>query len=297
MNNNNNIQNQNTLYIGHHLNTSWGFLTCADYAKKIGANFFQIFLSSPKQYNGKRQTTENIQELGKKVKDYNMKVVVHANYMLNFCNPVNSSIHKNATRLLIQDLKESVHLGAIGVVIHMGKKLDMTEDSALSNYISGLKSVLKQTPSISTIILETGAGQGSEICTSIFGLRKLYDCFNKKEKARLKFCIDTCHIYAAGYDIGDIDYVDIFCDLIDIMLGWNKIACVHFNDSKRHLNSKRDNHADIGKGLIDMDGLKKFFNVCYSKNVPMVLETPCENNFTRDKQIALVKSWLNNEVI
>jgi deoxyribonuclease-4 len=280
------------LYIGHHLNTKHGFVSCSDYAQKIGANFFQIFLSSPKQYNGKRRSQEDLTELSKQLKLNNTKVVVHANYMLNFCNPEDSDIHKKGVKLLIQDLKESVILGAIGVVIHMGKQLDMSEEIALNNYVQGIKSVLKATPKKSTIIFETGAGQGTEICTSIFGLRKLYSCFNKNEKKRLKFCIDTCHIFSAGYDIGDTDYVDIFSDLIDILLKWENIACIHFNDSKCCVNSKKDRHADIGKGVIEIDGLKKFFRICCKQNVPIVMETPCENNFTRDKQIALVKTWV-----
>lgn len=285
---------QNKLYVGHHLNTKWGLKTCADFATTIGANFFQIFLSSPQQFNGKRKTTADIQHLAQRIVDLDMKVVVHANYMLNFCNPEDSYIHKSAVKLLINDLTESVILGAIGVVIHMGKKLDMDEEVALNNYVKGIKNVLKNTPVNSTIILETGAGQGSEICTSIFGLNKLYNKFTKKEKQRIKFCIDTCHVFASGYDLGNPDYVDIFCELIENMLGWENIACIHFNDSKCPVNCKKDRHADIGKGLIGVDGLKHFFKFCYNKNVPIVLETPCENNFTRADQITLVKSWIIN---
>ena len=295
MNNSKNDSKKNTLYIGSHINTQWGFTTCAEYANKIGANFFQIFLSSPKQYNGKRQSLENLELLANEIKKYNMKIVVHANYMLNFCNPEDSNIHKNGVKLLVQDLKESMILGAIGVVIHMGKntkQLDMDEDTALKNYVNGLKNVLKQTPSTSTIILETGAGQGTEICTSLFGLHKLYNQFTKKEQKRLKFCIDTCHIFSAGYDISNTKYVKIFCNLIDILLGWKNIACIHFNDSKCCVNSKKDRHADIGKGFIGIDGLKKFFKICYEKDVPMVLETPCESGFTRIDQITLVKSFI-----
>jgi apurinic endonuclease APN1 len=280
------------MFVGHHLNIRHGLTTCADYARSIGANFFQIFLSSPQQFNGKRQTTENIQELAKKIKEYNMKVVVHANYMLNFCNPEDSYIHKQAVKLLQADLTESVILGAVGVVVHMGKKLQLDEDVALTNYVKGIKTALNATPDSSIIIFETGAGQGSEICTSLFGLHKLHNSFSKRERRRIKFCIDTCHIFSAGYNIGDVDYVDIFEELVESTIGWKNVACIHFNDSKCVLSSRKDRHADISKGLIRLDGLKKFFILCCSKNVPIVLETPCEDGFTRDQQITLVKSWI-----
>lgn len=282
---------ENKLYLGHHLNTQHGFLTTADYAEKIGANFFQIFLSSPKQYNTKRRPEEDLIGLNKKLVDKGMKMVIHANFMLNFCNPISSYKHKAAIKLLVNDLKDSVIVGAIGVVIHMGKQLKMDKDEAIANYVSGVSEVLKQTSNNSIVILETGAGQGTEVCTSIFELGKLYKRFTKSEQKRIKFCIDTCHIFAAGYNIGDRDYVDIFKDLVELHLSWNKVACIHLNDSKCEALSKKDRHADIGKGCIGLEGLKKFTQLCQNKAIPIVLETPCEDNFSKEEQIKMVKSW------
>ena len=174
------------------------------------------------------------------------------------------------------------------------KNLNLTEDEAISNYVKGIKTALKKSDKNSTIILETGAGVGTEVCTSIFGLSKLYNNFSENEKKRLKFCIDTCHIFAYGYHIGDLDFVDVFCNLIDEFLKWENVACIHLNDSKDKVNSKLDNHADIGKGNIKVDGLKKFVQICAKYNVPIVLETPCES-LSKKEQVTLIKSWLNPE--
>src|SRR5579885_3044753 len=165
--------------IGHSLNTSHGFVTVADYAKEIGANFFQIFLTSPQNYNQKRHSENEFLSLNNKLKEYRMSIVIHSSYLLNFCNPPESNIHKLAIKLLCQDLKESKKLDAIGVVIHMGKYLKLEVNEAINNYIKGIKEVLSKTPKDSIIIFETGAGQGTEICTSIFELGKLYRKFNK----------------------------------------------------------------------------------------------------------------------
>lgn len=279
-------------YIGHHLNTKWGIKGCPAYAEKIGANFFQIFLTSPKQFNAKRKSEADLCYVKDRVIKGGLKLVIHANYMLNFCNPPDTYIHNQAIKLLKADLDESVKCGAIGVVIHMGKCLKMDQEYAINNYVAGVRKCLKESDKGSTIILETGAGQGTEVCTSLFALSELYNRFTKKERKRIKICIDTCHVYAAGYDLKDPKYVTVFCDLIDCLFGWETVACIHLNDSKCSLNSKKDRHADIGKGLIGEDGLKVFTKYCVKKGIPIVLETPCEDSFSRDQQIKLVRSWL-----
>lgn len=278
-------------FIGHHINTTLGFISTADYAKSLDANFYQLFLSSPRRFSNKRHSDLELSELKSKLKEYNMKVVVHGNYQLNFCNPPSSTIHQKAVLELCKDLNDSIKLDALGVIIHMGKRLTMTEDEAIMNYVIGIKTVLAKTKD-SVIILETGAGTGSEICTSIFKLGKLYRMFSEEEKNRLKFCIDTCHVFSAGYHLGDVDYVDIFDILIRDNLGWDKIACIHLNDSKYEVNSHTDRHADITKGNIKEEGLKKFVQLCSTKNIPIVLETPCEKINKKD-QIAMVKQWIS----
>lgn len=285
----------NVKYIGHTLNISHGFLTVVDYAVTLKANFIQIFLSNPQQYGGRRRSQTELQQLNQRLTNNNVKMVIHANFKLNFCNPENSYIHKAAINDLVSDLKDSVIIGAIGVVIHMGKnvkKLNLSDDDAIKNYVKGIKTALSKSPINSIVILETGAGVGTEVCTSIFDLGKLFNMFTTNEQARLKFCIDTCHIFASGYHIGDCDYVDVFCNLIDLHLKWNNVACIHLNDSKTNVNSHVDNHADLGKGFIGNDGLKKFVRICANKNVPIVLETPCETLSKKD-QIGMVKEWIN----
>lgn len=287
------------MFIGHTLNTSYGFHTCPAFAQTLGANFFQIFLGSPQQFNCKRRSKSDLIKLKENVEKFNMKFVVHANYMLNFCNPVDSYIHKQAVKLLVADLDESVQCGSIGVVIHMGKcckHLKIDKEVAISNYVTGVRTCLNQSDKKSTVILETGAGVGTEVGTSLFDLQAIYNIFTEEEKKRIKFCIDTCHVFAAGYDLENVDYVDLFIDLISHTLGWENIACVHLNDSKCALNSKKDRHADLGKGLIGESGLKKFTLYCFDKQIPVVLETPCENSFSRKMQIDLVKSWVTSDL-
>jgi deoxyribonuclease-4 len=286
-----NASNNNKLFIGCHINIKWGFASSSEFLNGIGGNFFQIYLSSPKSYHRSKRSDAELEILKRDIQKYNQKIVIHGSLILNFCNPEDDYRHYKGLSLLIEDLKESVKLGALGVVIHMGKKLKMDQKVAINNYVKGLKTVLKKTPNNSTIILETGAGCGSEVCTQIFDLKELYEKFTPKEQQRIMFCIDTCHVFAAGYDLSNEQYVEIFDKLIDNTLSWKKIACIHLNDSDKPLDSHKDRHADIGKGFIGGTGLKKFVQLCYQKNVPLVLETPC-NKEDKKKEIQLVKDWI-----
>ncbi len=289
------------LILGHNIHTTHGFLSSVDYAEQTDSNVFQIFLSSPHQYNGSRRKTHELQSLGKKALERKIQILVHGSLILNFCNGPESFIHKSSAKNLITDLTESVLLNAIGVVIHMGKnveKLKLSYEQAVNNFVQGVAYCLDNSPENSIVILETGAGQGQEICTSISELGLLYKSFKTKHQRRIKFCIDTCHIFASGHNIGDISYVNFFVPYIDIYLGWSNVAAIHLNDSCKDVNCKVDRHADIGKGKIDIDGLKQFTIECGKRKIPIVLETPATfldeiNNkrFTHHDQIKLVKSW------
>lgn len=286
------MSKQKPLLIGHNIHISKGLVSSAKYASSLKANFYQIFLGSPQTYKPKRQSHDDLDKLKQELDNYSMKIVIHASYMLNFCNPTWSYIHKTAISMLIADLKDSVRLGAIGVIIHMGKRITLDLEEAVSNYVKGLKLVLKNSPTSSTIILETGANVGTEVCSSIIDLGALRKRFTYEEQKRIKFCIDSCHVYSSGYDLGCDDYInDVFDKHIQMHLGWNNVVCVHLNDSKCKLNSCKDRHADIGRGCIGESGMKCFTKLCYKREVPMVLETPCEEGFTRSKQIQLVKDW------
>jgi len=298
MSNKNLIKNRK-FRIGHTINTSYGFRTCAEYAEKIGEDIFQIFINSPKSFKTVRNK-QDLMYLGKDAEKRNIKILVHGNYMANFCNPSDSSIYKNACRILISELNDSVLLKSIGVVVHMGKnvkKLELTNDQAIDNYVKGLNHCLEKSDKNSILILETGAGQGTEICTDLIDLGKLRDKIDIKFRHRVKYCIDTCHIYSAGYNLGDPKYVQFLDTHIENNLGWEHIEVVHFNDSKCPLNCRKDRHADIGKGYIEFEGLMEFAKLCKKRDVPIVLETPSDNyddiRYHYTDQIKNIKQYLD----
>ena len=273
--------------IGYHLNTAYKIKTSKGYISKEKDIFksielpikdkipiIQILISNPRENKDKRRL--RLLKLGQKLKKNKIKVVLHSCMMYNFCNEIVSHGYKSAVWFLCNDMVDNNIIGGLGVVVHMGKRKDMNEDKAIKIYVSGIKECLKKTPG--NIILETGAGCGTEICTSLEKLGELRQMFSNQERKRIKFCIDTCHIYSYMYDIGYPKFSQHMDAHISRTLGWNNVALIHLNDSKEPLCSQKDRHADIGTGYINIDGLIEFVKICESHKIPMVLETRQEAN-------------------
>lgn len=292
--------------IGRHISTSYDLLTSATYAKKLGCNIFQIFLGVPQQVISKKKTDMELKKLGMELKKNKIKMVIHGSYTINLCHPPGNKQYKASVRALIQDLNASAVIGkrVYGVIIHMGKNIpanNISDEQALKNYITGLKEALSQTPDNTIIILETGASQGSEIGSKIESLAKIYGGLKENEKKRIKFCIDTCHIFASGYDITTSDGVKSFFKLFDDLIGVDKIVCIHFNDSKTPVNAHVDRHADIGYGFIKEPGLKEVTRFAQKNTIPIIFETPLDavnmktnKSVTWEEELGKVKSWLKS---
>ena len=299
--------------VGCHIGTTKGFTSTVTYAKQIGCEIYQMFLGSPKSSNTKRKNIKDLHEIRDKSIEYDIKIVIHAAYVLNFCHPEDVAIHTNAVDSLVKNVLDAHELNSLGVVVHMGKNikgLKQSHEVALDNYVAGIRNVINQTSHTDQkILFETGASVGTEICSSIEGLAELYNKFTNEEKTRIGFCVDTCHIFASGYDIRTYEGVVSFHKKFKKLIGWDKVVCVHFNDSLGKCDSHVDRHGDIGRGEIGIKGLNKFAKLCWTTNVPMVLETKCfyyndENviekddkkqgectRFTHEDQIKIMKGW------
>lgn len=269
------------------------------FAKSIGASSFQVFLRNSRSYESNYHNPKMLKKFNKRRKKRNIVCVVHGSFIMNFAWPSNAYQHYKGVNILVEDLNYSVSIGSVGVVIHMGKNVEKAEQSkgdAFDNYVIGLESALKKSDKRSIIILETGAGCGTEICTSIKMLGKIRDSVDKKYRDRIKFCLDTCHIYSAGYPINDIKYIDVFEMMVEIYLGWDNVVMIHLNDSKAVVGSCVDRHADIGKGHIGFNPLIYFINMCRLKGIPQVLETPEDTHdgktFLFKDQIKLVRDTI-----
>lgn len=292
--------------IGRHINTTHGFTTAPAYADSIGCEVFQVFLGSPQAVNSKPKKEKDLVAFSLELTTYKLKMVVHGSYTINLCHPPKSKQFQSSVKALVRDLTATHTIGkrCMGVIIHMGKNIktnNITDQQAIRNYVRGLKKALAETPDDTHIILETGASQGTEVGSRIDGLEEIFWGLNLEERKRVKFCIDTCHIWASGYDISTKAGAKKFFVEFDKAIGVDRIACIHFNDSKTGLNSNVDRHADIGRGHIKSTGLKAVLKYAKKRKIPVILETPLDTvdsktnrDVTFPQELKRIKRWLKN---
>jgi deoxyribonuclease-4 len=269
--------------IGRHINISLGFVSSVAYAYSQGCSMMQIFLGAPQQVLSKKREKSSLLELSEALQKYNMLMVVHGAYTINLAHPPANRTYIISLKALIQDLEATQTIGenCLGVIIHMGKNIkanDITDEEAMDNYVRGLKEAIASGFASETnkIILETGASQGSEIGSTLDGLKYFYDRLTNTEKKCIGFCIDTCHIWATGYNISNEEKVKKFHDELEKKIGWDKVVCIHFNDSQNEKGSCVDRHADIGDGKIGEEGLRAFAMIAKKYQIPLLTETPLD---------------------
>lgn len=260
------------LYIGSHV----GFkkdsqlLGSLQEALSYGANTFMFYTGAPQ--NTSRYpildglTLEAMTLMKEHGFDYS-KVVVHAPYIINLANDKDPDKFMFSVRFLQEELERCELLGIRQLVLHPGSHVGLGIDTAISNIAKGLNMILGTHPV--TILLETMAGKGTEVGSTLEELKRIIDLVDDKE--HIGVCLDTCHLNDAGYDMKEFDS---FLEKFDQLIGIDKIGCVHVNDSKNVLGAHKDRHENIGFGTIGFDTLLSVIYHEKLEEVPKILETP-----------------------
>ncbi len=258
------------LYIGSHVSFTKNsqLLGSLEEALSYGANTFMFYTGAPQNTNRSNIDYNLTQEAIKLMKSNNIdisKVIVHAPYIINLCNPEKFDF---SVKFLTEEVKRVSDLGVKYLVLHPGSHVGLGVEKGISNIILGLKKVFESTSCNVTILLETMAGKGTEIGRNLEEIKTIIDSVNNE---RLGVCLDTCHLHDAGYDLTKFDE---FLNEFDNIIGIDKIKCIHINDSKNVIGSHKDRHENIGFGKIGFDTL---LNVIYNDklvDIPKILETP-----------------------
>ena len=283
------------LYVGSHVSftKSNQLVGSLKEALSYGSNTFMFYTGAPQNTN-RCEIDDNLTEEAKiLMKDNNIdisKVIVHAPYIINLCNPEKFDF---SVTFLIEEVKRVAKLGIKYLVLHPGSHVGLGIEEGISNIVLGLKKVFESTDSDVTILLETMAGKGTEIGRTLEELKQIILSVNNK---RLGVCLDTCHLHDAGYNLLEFDS---FLDQFDNLIGINKIGCIHINDSKNICGSHKDRHENIGFGEI---GFNKLINIIYNSrldNIPKILETPyVEDKAPYKYEIEMIrKKEFNKEMI
>ena len=257
---------------GSHLSVAGGFENAFHEGVEIGCDCLQIFVKNQRQWKAKPIADEQIAAFKQAAKETGIgPVVAHASYLLNLASPEAENRDKSV-KALVDELERCEALGVVGLVIHPGAHMKGGEDKGIKRISASLNKAHAATKGIACrVLLESTAGQGTTIGHEVEHLGRIID--GVKAAERLGVCLDTCHLFAAGYDIRDADAYESMIQAMDTSFGIDRIACIHMNDSKHELGSRRDRHEHIGEGCIGRKGFVNVVNDARLVGVPMILET------------------------
>ena len=259
------------LHIGCHLSCSNGYLAMGEQAVTLGADTFQFFTRNPRGGSVKPFDAQDAQALVAFMDGNRFApVLAHAPYTLNAC-AADEKIRDFARRTMREDLERLAHIPGAMLNFHPGSHVKQGAEAGIALIAQMLDEVY--TPELpTTVLLETMAGKGSEVGRSFEELRAIMDA--AKAGDRLGVCLDTCHVYDAGYDIvGDLDGV---LEAFDRVVGLDRLRAVHINDSKNPMGSHKDRHERIGEGSIGLEAMTRIINHPALRHLPFYLETPNE---------------------
>jgi deoxyribonuclease-4 len=267
-------------------------------ARSIGCTVMQIFVKNNMQWFARPLTRQEIRRFLKHTqRDELLSIFGHANYLINLA-ATNPQFHANSLRALSEELIRADQLKLPFLVLHPGAHLGAGEEAGLEKIIESIDSVLSGIPKIETrIALETTAGQGS--CLGSKFEQLAYIIGRVREPERLCVCLDTAHIFAAGYSLGSKSAVRNTFRKFDRVIGRDRLVAIHFNDSKTARGSRVDRHEHIGKGKIGLETFRFIMRDRRFREIPKVLETPKGKDLREDvinmKTLRTLAGKMNDE--
>lgn len=262
-----------TILLGAHMSIAGGVPTAVERAMKIGCTTMQMFVKNNTQWKGKPLSEDDISTYKKLLSESSIDpVVVHDTYLINLA-ATDKRILKKSRAALKDELDRAEALGVAYLNFHPGSHIGAGEREGIKRIAESLNIIHEQTQGYNVkSVLETTAGQGTAIGYRFEQLRAIIDGVDEKE--RMAVCVDTCHVFAAGYDISTVEGYEATFREFDEVIGLDRLVAFHVNDSKRELGSHVDRHEHIGKGKIGKAGFRYLMNDERFRNIPKILETP-----------------------
>lgn len=268
--------------LGAHVRTPGGLRTAPDEARAIGAEVVQLFLSNPRAWAGPR--IETAERFGAAWREARIgPLYVHAPYLVNIASP-NPEFHARSLELVVRSVAACEVAGAAGFVVHAGAGGPGEPAQARERAVGVLRSALELTRE-SRLLVELMAGTSGAVASTLAEARALFDAVGDE---RLDLCLDTCHLFAAGYGLDDAEGVTAcFAELHELGLG-GRLALIHANDAKHPRGSHRDRHERIGEGRIGVGGFSGILHRHEVADLDLVLETPADRE-QRIRELALLR--------
>jgi len=262
--------------LGAHVSTAGGVATAFARGAEIGCDALQIFVKSPNQWRGKALSDDDVTAFRAAHAKQPQPVVAHAAYLINLGSP-NEDVVAKSRAGLEDELLRCHRLGVSGLVLHPGAHLGTGVEEGIDRIARALDevlaTVLASAQELTTrVLLENTAGQGSTLGARFEEIATIRSLLDAPE--RVGVCLDSCHAFAAGYDLRTEDGYEEMLTAFDDAIGLDRLACIHLNDSKHPLGSRKDRHENIGQGAIGTEFFARVTHDARFEGTPMILETP-----------------------
>lgn len=266
---------------GAHMSIAGGFDKAVDRAEQAGCDAVQIFTKNNNQWRAKPIDDEMVERLAARLAETGIRpVVAHDSYLINLASPVDELWEKSINAMRIE-LERCEQLSVPFLVTHPGAFVKSSEEEGIERIAQALNRIHVDLPGYQVLtLLETTAGQGSSIGHRFEQLAAIIEKVEMPD--RVGYCLDTCHVFAAGYEIRTDDGYAETIESFDSILGLDNLKVFHFNDSKREFGSHRDRHEHIGMGEIGLDGFRHFVNDPRFQDRAALLETPKSDDLHED---------------
>jgi deoxyribonuclease-4 len=265
------------------MSVAGGVHTAFARGESVGCTALQIFVKNANQWRGKPIPADDVRAFAEERRRTAIRpVVAHASYLINLASP-DRALSRRSVSALVDELERCERLEVDGLVLHPGSHVGEGEERGLARIARGLDAAHRRTSGFRVrTLLETTAGQGSNLGWRFEHLRALRGTVRDPE--RVGWCLDTCHVFAAGYDLRSRVAVRATLDEADDVIGLAELGAIHLNDSLKPLGSRRDRHAHLGEGEIGREGFAALLRDRRLRRVPLLLETPKGDDLKEDRR-------------
>ncbi|MFQ5500495.1 MAG: deoxyribonuclease IV [Candidatus Zixiibacteriota bacterium] len=269
------------MLFGAHESIAGGVFNAIERGKKATCDTIQVFNKSNSQWRAKKLSSEEIDKYFTAIEETGVTVATsHTAYLINIASP-DKALNEKSYNALKEEMERCNLLKIPNLVLHPGSHVGSGEEAGLDRIAVNIGRLLdKLTDNHCTLLLETTAGQGSNLGYSFEQIAYIID--KVENNLMLGVCLDTCHVFAAGYPLSDPKDYETTIKKFDNVIGLDRLRIIHMNDSKKEFGSRRDRHEHIGKGCIGIEAFRNIVNDRRLKNIPMILETPKGEDLSED---------------
>jgi deoxyribonuclease-4 len=281
------------MLLGAHVSISGSIAKSVDRAKELGCTTFQIFTRNPRGWQAQKLKESEVEEFRRRRREEGYTVVVaHMPYLPNIASPKQDSWRKSVS-VLIEELKRCDALGIEYLVCHLGSHLGKGVQVGIERVAKAVNEALGRVETGCVLLLENMAGQKGSVGSRFEEMKEIFARIEQPD--RVGVCLDTCHLYAAGYDIRSEAGLEETLRSFDENVGLGKLKVLHLNDSKGGLGSGLDRHEHIGHGHIGKEGFRRIINHRHLRDLPMIIETPEDEKGDYSYDLSVLRSLRQKE--